>query len=81
MKRKQKKLKKQPCRYKLEDFIHTIPVQFIEEKLNKRDYKKFLKFMTGQTVGMLDLEPHQAGIYLGDLERFLRDMNDTSLAD
>lgn len=47
--------------------------------MGKREYKKFLDFMNGQTVMML--EKQQTGYYRTDLERFLWDTNDRTLYD
>jgi hypothetical protein len=50
----------------LEPYIQTyIAWEDIEEVLGKRRYKKFLKFMCGQTVPM-------HGVYPWDVERFFR---------
>jgi len=44
-----------------------VPWQEIEDKLGKREYKKFLKWMYGQTSV-------QEGVYPWDLELYLRQM-------
>jgi len=49
----------------INDFIPVIPWCQIERILGKREYKKFLKFMTGQTV-------IEGGVYPNDLDRFLK---------
>ena len=66
---KKKKIKpKLDKKYSLEQFGHVIPSSVIERILTKRDLKKFNKFMTGQTVSLLE---QQGGIYAHDLERFI----------
>ena len=47
------------------DFIPVIPWKQIEDTLGKREYKRFLKFMDGQTC-------IEGGVFEGDLDRFLR---------
>ena len=49
----------------IEDFLHVIPWEDIEQRLGKREYKKFCKFMAGQTVST-------HGVYPDDLDRFLK---------
>ncbi len=69
---------KQKCKLRIEEFTSIIPYSVIEQKLSKRELKKFEKFMNGQTMMLL---PQQAGIYYCDLLRFLADMNNTTLYD
>ncbi len=51
----------------INDFMHVIPWDEIEVTLGKRRYKKFRKWMNGQTVSM-------HGVYPDDLDRFLRNL-------
>lgn len=48
----------------IKDFTTVIPWKQIEEAMGKRKYKKFLRWMSGQTV-------IEGGVYSWDLERFL----------
>lgn len=48
----------------IKDFIAVIPWKQIEETMGKREYKKFCKFMAGQTV-------IEGGVYPWDLENYL----------
>jgi len=48
----------------INDFTPVVPWKQIEEVLGKREYKKFCKFMQGQTVV-------EGGVFVWDLERFL----------
>lgn len=63
-----KKIKKAKKEYKVSDFQWVIPVEVIENQMDKRTFKKFMKFMGGQTVMSLKA---QAGIYACDLGQFL----------
>lgn len=49
----------------IRDFIAVIPWKQIEDRMGKREYKKFLRWMTGQTCT-------EDGVYEGDLDRYLR---------
>ncbi len=49
----------------INDFIPLIPWKQIEVKMGKRMYKKFCKFMDGQTV-------MEGGVFETDLNRFLK---------
>lgn len=49
----------------INNFLCVVPWEDIEQKMGKRMYKKFCKWMTGQTVS-------NHGVYVGDLERFLK---------
>lgn len=51
-------------RITIENFTPCIPWEQIEFTLGKREYKKFKKWMFGQTVPF-------GGVYTWDLERFL----------
>ena len=51
----------------IDDFTPVIPWVQIAYVLGKRRYKRFEKWMHGQTV-------MEGGVYPGDLERFLRDL-------
>lgn len=57
------KYTKKPAR--IEDFYAIVPWVYIEEKLYSKDYKRFLKWMEGQTT------PYLGGVYRWDFERFL----------
>lgn len=48
----------------IENFTAVIPWKQIEEVMGKREYKRFNKWMIGQTV-------IEGGVYSWDLERFL----------
>jgi len=48
----------------IENFMPCIPLEQIEITLRKKEYKRFLKWMFGQTVPM-------GGVYTWDLERYL----------
>lgn len=50
------------------DFIHCIPFASIEEKWGKREYKKFLKWMEGQTCT-------EGGAYYSDVSYYARQRN------
>ena len=54
----------------LKDFITIVPFEEIMIVMNKRMYKKFLKFMNGQTV-------HYRGVFPRDLNRFLKGLEVT----
>ena len=51
----------------MDDFYikEYVPWDNIEEVMGKRRYKKFLKWMFGQTT-------YKEGVYVYDLERYLR---------
>jgi hypothetical protein len=49
----------------INDFVHIVPWQHIENTMGKRMFKKFEKYMNGQTVT-------EGGVYPHDLERFLQ---------
>jgi len=48
----------------IKDFVAVIPWKQIEVKMGKREYKKFCKWMIGQTV-------MEGGVYPCDLENYL----------
>jgi hypothetical protein len=48
----------------IDDFIAVIPWKLIEDKMGKREYKKFCKWMVGQT----SLE---RGVFKHDLQNYL----------
>lgn len=47
------------------DFMHIVPWNDVEAVMGKRRYKKFTKWMGGQTVS-------RYGVYPSDLDRFLK---------
>ncbi len=49
----------------IDDFMPIIPWEEIERVLGKRRYKKFSKWMYGQTS-------YQGGVFVLDLDRFLK---------
>jgi hypothetical protein len=49
----------------IRDFISCVPWEQIEDRMGKREYKKFLKWMSGQTC-------LKQGVYEGDLDRYLK---------
>jgi hypothetical protein len=51
--------------YDLRQFTDYIPFKVVEQVMTKEDYKRFLKFMGGQTVS-------EHGVYAWDLERFIK---------
>ena len=48
----------------IKDFAPVIPLEQIREKLGKREFDKFVKWIEGQTL--ID-----GGVFVDDLERFL----------
>lgn len=48
----------------MNDFVEVIPWDQIQQLMLVNDYKKFIRWMSGQTV-------HHKGVYPGDLKRFL----------
>jgi len=48
----------------LNDFTPVVAWEEIEQKMGKREYKRFLKWLKGQTVSY-------GGCYIWDLERYL----------
>ena len=52
-------------RLTMNDFVTIVPWENIEFTMGKRDYKKFSKWMNGQTCSY-------NGVYPYDLERFLK---------
>ncbi len=73
-----RKPKQQVSTHHIDEFLGVIPESQIKSILSKREYKKFEKFMNGQTIMLLE---RQAGIYYNDLLRFLSNINDTTLYD
>ncbi len=73
-----KKSKQQVSTHHIDEFLGVIPESIIKGILSKREYKKFEKFMNGQTMIILE---RQGGVYYGDLLRFLSNINDTTLYD
>jgi len=63
---------------KITDFISVIPWKQIEDKLGKREYKRFEKWMRGQTC-------LEGGVYHEDLNNYLtqraRDIKDPLVYD
>ena len=49
----------------IKDFLAVVPWEQIEERMGKREYKKFRKWMAGQTV-------IGGGVYPWDLDRYLK---------
>ena len=49
----------------IENFMLIVTWEEIEHRLGKRRFKKFSKFMNGQTMST-------HGVYAGDLDRFLK---------
>ena len=58
---------------KIEDFFLVIPESYIKEILYAKDYKKFEKFMTGQTMSMAS--KNEMYIYPCDLDRFIKGLS------
>lgn len=50
---------------RIEDFMSVVPWEQIEERMLKKDYRKFVRFMRGQTCT-------RGGVYPEDLARFLK---------
>lgn len=48
----------------IDDFLAVVPWDEVERKMGKREYKKFIKWMTGQTC-------HPEGVYVWDLKQYL----------
>lgn len=48
----------------INDFLHVVPWQAIQNRMYTKDFKKFMKWMRGQTAT-------EEGCYPCDLERFL----------
>ena len=48
----------------IKDFTPLVPWVQCEQRMGKREYKKFIKWMCGQTV-------MEGGVYIWDLERYL----------
>lgn len=68
-------MKKEKKKLIIKDFCPVIAWSEIEQKLGKRDYKKFVHWMRGQTCT-------EAGVYIGDLDKFLRwDYQGTRMPD
>lgn len=63
------RIKKSKCCYSIYDFTGVIPMSSIEEVLSRGELKQFEKFMRGQTMALLK---EQAGVFSGDLYRFLK---------
>ena len=49
----------------IKDFPAIVPWVYIEDKMYAKDYKRFLKWMEGQTTP-------EDGVFVWDLERFIR---------
>ena len=49
----------------IDNFLATVSFADIEQLMGKREYKKFLKWMEGQTCG-------GTGVYRHDLDRYLK---------
>lgn len=75
---KTKKLKPERSKHTLFQFVDVVPWKNIEQRMNKREFKKFVDFMDGQTC-MLDHD--EPMVYVGDLSRFLSNINDRTLYD
>lgn len=52
----------------MDDFTGVIPYGIVYEVLGKQEMARFNKWMSGQTVMVLE---RQAGIYYSDLSRYL----------
>ena len=49
----------------IDNFMECIPFEQLLEVMGKREYNKFMKWMTGQTMPI-------GGVYKSDLERYLK---------
>jgi len=49
----------------IEDFTPCVPWKQLEQTMGKREYKRFIKWMNGQTC-------LPEGVYAWDLERYLK---------
>ena len=62
-------MKKEDKKNKLEtDFTQCVPWNQIKEKWGKREYKRFCKFMQGQTC-------LQEGVYMVDIQTYVQQRN------
>ena len=59
-----KKTKKKAQVLTIDNFLTIVPWHELERKFGKREYKKFLKWMTGQTCV-------EEGVYTWDLKNYL----------
>ena len=59
-----KKAKKATYELTIDDFIAVVPWDEVERKMGKREYKKFTKWMFGQTC-------LKEGVYVWDLRQYL----------
>lgn len=60
-----KKITKNKKKLTIKDFCPCIPWKQIEDRLGKREYNKFIKWMSGQTC-------LPEGAYEYDLDRYLK---------